>query len=162
MKAWWLGLSARDRRMLVFGAGILFVMLFYALIWHPMSLSIAQDRARVAQLRDDLAWMQAASAKMQALRAAGAGKTAKVRGSLVAAVDRSARRHEMEKAIAQLTPQGDDSVAVSVSSVDFNALLRWIAALGNQGIHIQRLSLTPADKPGQVQATLLLGRGSAG
>jgi general secretion pathway protein M len=157
VKRWWTSLAARERYVLLVGTVVVLAALGYAMLWRPLEQSIVLNRARVAQLNTDLRWMQAASAKMHALQAVGQGRHLAVKGSLAMAVDASVRRHSLEKAVMRLDPQGRDTVGVSLSTVDFNVLLRWLGDLQMQGVAIRRLDLTPA-APGRVQATLQLVR----
>lgn len=136
--------------------------IFYASAWRPLSQGIAMNRARAAVLSDDLHWMIDASAKIHALRASEAKRPGRVSGSLLVVVDQSARRIGLETNIAKLALQGGNGAAVSLPNVDFGTLLRWLVELNGEGVAVRRVRLTPGALPGQVQATLLLARGSAG
>ena len=157
MKHWWVSLAVRERYTLLVGAFFVLGALGYAILWRPLDRGITLNRVRVTQLKSDLQWMQAAAAKMRSLQASGQGHRVAVPGPLAVAVDASVRQHGLEKAVTRLEVQGKGTVGVSLSSVGFDALLRWLGDLQRQGIAIGRLDLTPVGL-GRVHGTLRLVR----
>ena len=162
MKAWWVQLAARERRLVVLGAAVLAGGLIYALAWHPLAQGIGRNQARVAQQRSDLAWMLSAARQLQSLRAQTGSRPAPsplTDQPLIVAVDAALHAQGLDSAIAERTQAEDGSIRLTFKPVPFDALLRCLASLQTGGVRVQALGLDRAGA-GQVQGTLQLARAS--
>jgi len=129
--AWWHGLSERDRRVLLIGAPIVFVLLVWSFVWYPLARAREQLQVRVERERSDLAWMQQAAAEAANLRAKGArGQVDRQGKSLFALADVTARGAGLATALKRVEPTGSKSVRVSFETANFDALIGWVDGLG--------------------------------
>jgi general secretion pathway protein M len=158
MRTWWEGLHARERRTLGTGAIVAALLLGWALVWHPLSRARTELTARIAQQRDDLAWMRQALAETKNLRAQGARGRADRQGkSLLALADVSARGAGLAGALKRVEPAGNDSVRVSFEIADFDVLIGWMESLvRDYGIQITDFSADKVEGLGLVNARVTL------
>lgn len=157
MRAWWAGLSGRDRRTLLVGGVIALVLLAYALVWLPLERDRDLWRGRAAAADAGLLWMQAAAER---LRAAGpVSTTAPVRDgrSLLAVVDAGVREAGLGNALVRVEPVGPGQVRMYFEQAGFDALMDWLQAIGtSHGVRVVELSVQRAAGVGLVDARLAL------
>jgi len=158
IRSWWEGLQARERRVVAIGAGVLGLMLGWALLWYPLQHARADLATRVAHQHDDLAWMRQALAEVKTLRAQGAHARADRQGkSLLALADVSARGAGLTGALKRVEPAGSDSVRVNLEIADFDALVNWLDALARDyGVQVTDFSADKIEGIGLVNARVTL------
>lgn len=156
--AWWRTLSERDRRMLMIGAPIVFLLLGWSFVWYPLTRAREQLQVRVARERGDLAWMQQAAGEATVLRAKGArGQVDRQGKSLLALADVSARGAGLAAALKRVEPTGPKSVRLSFETANFDALIGWVDALGRDyGVQATDLSADRVEGIGLVNARIVL------
>lgn len=156
--AWWHGLSERDRRVLLIGAPIVFVLLAWSFVWYPLARARDQLQVRVERERSDLAWMQQAAAEAANLRAKGArGQVDRQGKSLFALADVTARGAGLAAALKRVEPSGPKSVRVSFETANFDALIGWVDALGRDyGVQATDFSADRVAGIGLVNARVVL------
>ncbi|HEY9147524.1 MAG TPA: type II secretion system protein GspM, partial [Gammaproteobacteria bacterium] len=72
MKHYLMGLQPRERYTLIAGAVVLLLLLVYLLLVEPFVVNLERLDKRVAAQQEDVAWMRAAVAEVERLRAEGA------------------------------------------------------------------------------------------
>lgn len=146
-------LAPREQRMLVLGAAAAVVVLLAGSLWKLGSAAAAAE-GRVTQKREDLAWIEAVTSRLQAMPAARAGE------SLALAVDRIAREAGLGEAQTGVEPAGPGALRVRFESASFDALASCLARLlQERGAVVESATVTASAEPGRVDATLVL-RGS--
>jgi general secretion pathway protein M len=157
MKAWWEGISFRERIIVVIaGIAILYVLLDMAII-QPMSNQLEQLHQDVEQAADDLDWMQQAIQKIPR----GSVASAKVlQGSIATYVDGQISRSGLKKHLQQMTPIQKNAVRVRMSDVEFNQLIRFLLTL-QSSVEIDEIRILPQSDAGVVDASMVLKHGSA-
>ena len=156
MKAWWAGLSPRERGVLLGGAVSLAVILVYFLGWEPLAQRAQRLQAQVAEQRQTLRWMEGAAEELARLRAAGGRRPAGGQ-SLLAVVDRSARAGGLADALKRVQPEGEGRARVWLDGASFDALVTWLEGLARrQGIRARAVSVEARAEPGRVDARLVL------
>src|SRR4051794_13946279 len=158
MAAWWNSRERRERYMLGIGAIVVALMLGWAFVWYPLTHARATLGARVAQQREDLAWMRQHLAAAQQLRAQGTRSNADRQGkSLLALADVSARAGGLNGALKRVEPTGGKSVRVSFEVADFDALMNWLDALARDyGVQVTDFSADKVEGLGLVNARVTL------
>ncbi len=156
--AWWNGLAAQERRVLVVGGLVAIALLGWAFVWHPLAQrrddlvqGVANGRATLAYVRGGVAEVE--RRKGVAKRAGGerAGR------SLLALADATARSGGLGSALKRVEPAGSTSVKVGFEAVHFDALVTWIEVLANDyGIETTDLSVDYAEGAGLVNARVTL------
>jgi general secretion pathway protein M len=156
MKDWWLGLEARERRLITVGGAAALVLVIYALILDPLLSGLSHRRQAVAEQRSTLAWMQQAVGQVAQLRSAGP-RAANLGGrSLLGLVDGSAREAGLGGALKRVKPDGSTGVRVWFEGVRFDDLVGWLGRLEAQQVSVRSITLDRPGEPGRVNAQLTL------
>ena len=137
---------------------MLVVTSFFLLVWQPNVAERARLRQVISEQRALLHWLSGASAEVRRLRGAQ-GRNPGKRGneSLLALVDRSARKSGLARAVKRLEPQGKNAVRLWVEQASFDQLAAWLAKLGKEsGVHASAVSLERQERPGLVNGRLTL------
>jgi general secretion pathway protein M len=156
MRAWYEGLSERDRRIVLIG-GIVVVILVILGTVLPLNRSIAQAQKRVTAKQGDLAFIQSAAPQ---LASAGPSGNIATGESLIIVVDNSARESGLGKSLSSSQPTGDRGLRVRFEAVAFDGLVAWLARLAqNHGVSVESAEIESAGEPGLVNAGLVLRAG---
>jgi general secretion pathway protein M len=148
-------LSERDRRLALIGAAALVAILVFGVIV-PLDRSVAKERAKLAQKRVDLAWMQSVAPEI----ARTASPPSASGESLLVIIDRSARESGLANALAGSEPGAAGSLAVRLEKAPFDALIGWLARLSQQnGVLVDSAIIEKAGAPGLVNASIVLHSG---
>src|SRR6185295_18172709 len=113
LRDWYIGLAERERRMVLWGGCAAAVLLIAGLVWQlGTSVRVAEDR--VARRREDLAFIEAATPRIQSMPAARPGE------SLTIAVDRMAREGGLadKRAVAEPATNGAPRARFTGASSD--------------------------------------------
>ncbi len=158
IRAWWLGLQAREQRMLTIGAVIVALLLGWALLWYPLARARSGLESRIAGQRNDLAWMRQALGQARELHAQGARGRADRQGkSLLALADVTARSAGLAGALKHVEPAGGNGVRVSFEIADFDTLIGWLDALARDyGVQTTDFSADKVEGLGLVNARVTL------
>lgn len=160
MKAWWLGLSAREQKVLGIGAALAALLLLYALAWLPLERARAALRLQVAAAEANLDWMRAAAPEVQRLRAGssgGAEPAVQDRRSLLARVDAGAREAGLGPSLLRVEPSGEGQVRLSLQQAGFDPLVAWLEELSRRGgARVTELNVQSTGASGQVDARIAL------
>jgi general secretion pathway protein M len=146
-----LGLQAREQRIVLGGAAVLFLLLLFV-VWDQSRLN--QQKAANA-LAEERAFAQ--RLELIASLASNGNGAAALNGSLLSVVDQASRNGTLNTPPKQIQPDGDSRVRIWFEDVPFDALLRWLAQLGQQGVQVQEVDLEGRPTPGTVSIRLTLG-----
>jgi type II secretory pathway component PulM len=153
LAGWYAGLAERDKRIVLWGAPAAAVLLL-AVIIVQLRTSVAAAEERVERRRQDLAWIEAVTPRIQAAPAARPGEP------LTIAVDRMAREGGLGEALASVEPASRGALRARFTSASFDALALLLARLQKErGVIADTASVSATGEPGLVDATLVL-RGS--
>lgn len=154
IKGFWQARSARERIILVLGAGVLFLGLAYALILDPMMKARVKLEKRLPQLRAEVHLMRAQVSEIERLRA-----TAKAggQGALLGRVGVAASEAGIRDTLQQVSSIAEDRVRVVGGPLPMSAWLTWLRDLEGQGIRVAYCRMTPAKSGGHTVEVLLQG-----
>jgi general secretion pathway protein M len=158
VSAWWRALAPRERLALGIGGVVVALALGFALVVDPLLQSRARLAADVLAMERDLAWMRtvASDAGRRGQLAAGSRLDRGGR-SLLALVDASAREAGLGAGIKRVEPVGNGRVMLWIEASNFDALARWLEALGAQyGITVDEMVLDRGAALGAVDGRLTL------
>lgn len=165
MKHYLMSLQSRERYTLIAGAVVLLLLLIYLLLVEPFVVNLERLDKRVTAQQEDMAWMRAAVAEVQRLRAEGEGRPrgqAASGQSLLSLIDASAKREGLGTALKQLSPVGD-KIRIRLEEASFDTMLRWLGTLEQDaGVGVDTLTLERLQEQGMINATLLLAQGGQG
>ena len=147
-------LEPRDRFAAKSLAVFLAILVCFFGIWEPMQSFADDARVNRDRNRDLLAWMMYTRAQ-----ASQSGSTTARRGpsgqTLLTRVSRTAQQHQIKP--NRLQPEGEGNVSVWFDGVAFDSLIRWLQELERrEGISVQQISLDRQDRPGLVNARIVL------
>ena len=158
VRAWWSGLSARDRRILLIGAALAVPLLAWAMIWQPLVKARETARQAHADLSTQHAEVRQLAAQLKARTGGTATPSANSAQSPLAAVETVAREQRIMEQLKRREAEGTSGVRVLLDDVPADALMRFMETLNQRhGLHITQAQIDPAS-PGKVSAQLSLGR----
>lgn len=130
------------------GAVLVFLILFYAIIWQPWHKAIAHMETAVQPLRTNLVWMKQQAELIE--NGGGSSTQQKVKGanqSLLSVIEQTAKTTRVRKAIQQMVPgRTPNEVRVVLEEADFNQWVKWIDLLFKQyGVQIKQVTAERED-----------------
>lgn len=159
IRARYLALEPRERRLVVGAAAVVLALLYYLLVWEPLALGRAQLSNQI-QAEQSLAMELAAAAPLA--RSAGSANrsaTANRNRSMLAVVDQTGKAAGLGSGIRRVQPEGDNRVRVWLEGVEFNQAVRWLHQIETQhGLEVDSADVGRQSKPGRVEARLGLVR----
>ncbi|MCP1726877.1 general secretion pathway protein M [Natronospira proteinivora] len=159
LKEWFESLEQRERLMVIVCSVLVTLTLLYLLVVEPYIEHRQNLEQQVSEKQELIAWMQGAHAEIQALEDAGRQTTAGSGQSLFGVVDRTSKDAELDRAVRQITPDGDDAVRVRMEAARFDHTLQWLEELErNHGIEVSRVTFDQTDQSGRVNVSLSLER----
>ncbi|MES9848665.1 MAG: type II secretion system protein GspM, partial [Candidatus Thiodiazotropha sp.] len=73
--------------------------------------------------------------------------------------DRTAKKIRLRQQIQRIKPQGDNAVQLWIEEASFDTIIKWLGQLTQaHAIEIDSLTIDRQDKPGLVNARLVLQR----
>ncbi|MBK1691695.1 general secretion pathway protein GspM [Ectothiorhodospira mobilis] len=158
MRSWWNELAPRDRRVLRLGGIALALILLWWGLWLPLTDRVARSQQSVAELRADLAWMQAAAQVVRSAR--GQEEPPPVhRGerSLLGGVDATAREAGLGGSLRRVQPEGEGRVRVWMDDAPFDDIVQWLDRLQRRhGVRVSGLVVDRQAREGRVNARIVL------
>lgn len=158
MSVWWNGLNVRERILVIAVALVVVFVVVDAMLIEPYRLKKAQLSEQTEQAAQDLEWMKEAVHRIP--QGTQANKKI-IPGRMVTFVDQQITRHGLKKQMLQMTPIQNHSVRLRLSDVSFDKLLTFFAALEGF-VLIEEVRILPADRPGFVNASLVVSNGDTG
>ncbi|HEU0224464.1 MAG TPA: type II secretion system protein GspM [Steroidobacteraceae bacterium] len=150
LREWHASLGEREQRSVAWGGLVAAVLLVAGLVW-KLGDAVTAAEERVAQRREDLAFIEAATPRLQAVPAARPGE------SLAIAVDRLAREGGLSQSLAGVEPAATGAIRARFTAASFDALAVMLARLQQErGVVAETASVSATGEPGLVDATLVL------
>lgn len=150
LREWYASLGEREQRSVAWGGAVVAVLLVAGLVW-KLGDAVATAEERVARRREDLAFIEAATPRLQAVPAARPGE------SLAIAVDRLAREGGLSQSLAGVEPASTGAIRARFTAASFDALALMLARLQQErGVVAETASVSATGEPGLVDATLVL------
>lgn len=146
---WYRARTQREQR-LVLAGGIIAVLAFAYLLLVPLNDALESERGRHST---DVIALGETQVRIDAVKAAQADRIAPLDAPLEALI--RTRANDAGFALATVTPQGGDRVAIAIASARPGALTGWIAQLEASGVLVEQLTTTDnGDRTVGVQMTL--------
>ncbi len=151
-------LNPRERAIVIGGGILVLLVALYTLVLSPFYRAIDVRAERLERKRADLSWMHTVAPELQV--SGGATPAAAPSGeSLVVLVDRTARSGGLSNALTGQTPTGNGAIRVRFEDANFDTLVLWMGQLvQRQGVYIDQATVDQGEKPGLVNASLVLTR----
>jgi general secretion pathway protein M len=159
MKEWWQSKTPQEHMAMIIGAVAILLLLVYLLMWRPFVQSLDKKALRVESQQVTLKWMQDNLDLVKSLRSQQRGKGASSNEALLTLVDRTAKKIQLRQQIQRIKPQGDNAVQLWIEQAPFDTIIKWLGQLTHtHAIEIDSLTIDKQDKPGLVNARLVLQR----
>lgn len=150
LTAWYGSLAERERLMVLWGGVAAAVLLLAGLAW-KLGHSVSAAEERVAKKREDLAWIEAVTPRVQTQPAARAGE------SLAIAIDRMAREGGLAESLGGVEPASEGAFRARFTAASFDSIAVLLARLQQErGVVTETASVAATAEPGLVDATLVL------
>jgi general secretion pathway protein M len=155
--AWFKTLQPRERLLVSSAAIVLIGAVLFLGVFAPLGKAVASRQTRVDTKKLDLVWMRGAA---NSVRMAAAQTGGNVSGeSLVVLINRTAQPAGLASALVNQSPAGDNSIRVRLERGSFDSIVTWLGSLQQQySVRVDNASIDRADKPGIVNASLVLTR----
>lgn len=161
MREWFNQLAPREQWMVGSAAVVVGIMLYFLVVWEPLSKDAKRLNSDLGDARDLVVYMQQVRAEVAQL---GGRSSAPQRSgrSLLAEVDSSGKRSGISQYVKRIQPDGQTRVRLWLEDAPFEPLTAWLYKLqSQQGITLENGSLDRDSKNGTVKARLTLTRGDA-
>lgn len=153
----WQQLEARQRRLIVLAAGVLFAALVYVWVWEPLSQAREAEREHIAQQQALLNWLDAVAPLAERLRSSDQANREPSDRSLLGLADETARAAGLAGAMARIEPTGDREVRVWLEGADFVAVMGWLEDFSrSQAVQVGQLQVDRAGSEGRVNVRVTL------
>jgi len=151
LRTWYVGLQAREQRMVAFGSVTVAALVLLLGILMPLQSAVSSAAKRNETKREDLAWMRVNAPE---IRAAGGQLAADTGEAPVVLVDRVGREAGLGSALRGTQPNGT-GVRVQLETAPFDTLVAWLATLDERyGLAIESITVDRTAQPGMVNASI--------
>lgn len=156
MKEWFESLEARERRLVIGGGVVLFVMIVYFLGWEPFINGLHDLRDRTHTKLQQVAWMQNAAQQIKQLQARSTAPAQLGAGqSLLGVIDRTAKLKNLGDSVKRVQPDGSNKARVSLESANFDIVIGWLEELERHyGVGVETVTFEKREEPGLVDARI--------
>lgn len=160
LRDWFYGQQPREKLYMICGATALVILIIYLSLWQPLTSSVARLDESVAQQRQDLLWMQAASGSVRQLQQNSQSRMSS--RSMLAVVDQAITTANLKAGLQRMEPDGQNTVKLWLNKSPFDQIIAMLGQLEQgQGIAVQTVAMTSADGAGLVDARITLVRGGS-
>jgi len=150
LQDWYQGLADREQRMVLWGGIASGGLLLAGLIW-LLGTSVAKAEERVERRRQDLAFIESVTPRLQTMPTARPGEP------LTIAVDRMAREGGLADKLAAVEPASNGALRARFTGASFDSLTLLLARLQKErGVEAETASVSATGEPGLVDATLVI------
>ena len=158
---WLDSLQQREKTIVIGGAIALIFILFYLLVWEPITSNHEQQQLKLESQSQLYSWMKNASNEITSIKAAGGSLTSRFKNQSTSSLaDRSARTTGVKPFITKIE-QSKKGVKVILKSASFDLIINWLSDMESKyGISSSNIKVERAKAPGAVDAYITLERSS--
>ncbi len=152
-------LEPRERIIVIAGSIGLAIMLFYLIIWEPITSRYEYQLSQHDSQRQLYSWMQEAGEEIRSLSASGGKNISRFKNhSISSLADRSAATSGVKVSIEKMT-QSKKGVKIQLKSANFDRIVIWLNDLETKyGIIASKVKVETSKIKGAVNASILLER----
>ncbi|MDF1577694.1 MAG: type II secretion system protein GspM [Desulfobulbales bacterium] len=148
--SFWSNLQKREQQAVLWGGGIVLLLLAYVLVVAPLREDLVRTRGEVAARKADLIWMEDGAVRARQLKSSRS-QTRVV--SPLKMIDQTARRHGIEAGLKRVDPGDGDNIKVWFEELIFVDFMKFLRATGNsRALAVSNLTVEKLDAPGLVNA----------
>jgi general secretion pathway protein M len=144
IKSWWESLANRERLMITIAGVFVGILFVYGVIWSPLSSAVEDYQTQVNSQQHLLAYLQAASRKIQQLKAEGIeASTGSSQTDLLSLAEQTLSQQGLSIYLKQVQQPKQNQIQLTLENVPFDKLMQWTQQLSNtQGVHVVTLNAT--------------------
>lgn len=147
---YWRSLKEQEQQLVMVAGGVFVIFVLVMGIFRPLNAAIEKAEQDTIKQQELLAWVDESIVK---LKASGNARNTSSR-SLSQIVNSTRNRYQI--IISKMQPN-DNSLRLTIDSVEFNNLVEWLDELVNShGVLIENLDLSKDDKSGFVRVSRLV------
>ena len=147
----WSNLQKREQLAVMWGGGILLLLLVYVMVIAPLRSDLARMKKEVVVQKADLVWMQDAAVRARQLKSVR--KTARSGVSPLKMIDQTARRYGIDSTLKRVDPGEGDKVKVWFEELVFVDFMQFLRGAGdNRELSVDNLMVERLNAPGIVNA----------
>jgi len=151
LRAWFVGLTQRERRVVAIGAIVLGLIVLLGGILMPLQSAVSTTAKTNASKREDLAWMRVNAPEV---RATGFALPADTGEAPVVLVDRVGREAGLAGALRGTQPNAT-GVRVQLEAAPFDIMIVWLDTLDTRyGYALESITVDRGAAPGMVNASV--------
>ncbi|MDH5764668.1 MAG: type II secretion system protein M [Gammaproteobacteria bacterium] len=156
---WLDSLEKRERHVVLGGATILIISLFYFLIWQPVFDSLELEQEKYNSQRELYFWMKDAAAEVKTFQQSGTRLSNRYKNQSISSLaEMSAQSRGVKQNISKLD-SNNKGVKAELNQVSFDNLVLWLADLAAKyNIHVSSLHIEKLNEAGTVNARVSLER----
>lgn len=151
-------LAPREQKLVLIGGVFAVLLILYLAVIQPLAAMHARLEQEILYDKASLALILDAKVRIRESGNSGGNIGRLPPGqSLLAAISSAAQRGPIASGVQRIEQAGDGGVRLTLSSVPFDDLVRWLATLSQRdGVDVSDASIQQATSPGTVNATLTL------
>ncbi len=150
--------NQRQRKVLLYGAIAVAVMLLWAFVWQPLQQSRAALRQQLAEQQSTALWLQ--QIRPQVINQGTSSNGLPAGKSLLRLADETLRAAGMAAAIERIEPGDQGQVRIWLREASFDQLAGWLVQVANQySVFASQLNASRADDSGLVNVRLEISAG---
>ena len=144
------------------GAVLLGLMLFYVALWEQMVSKVDDMRVSTTEQASTLLWMRQTAQEVKKLSKRGGVRKKSTGGkSLLTTVDSTAKSSRLGTALKRVQPDGEKRVRVWMEQANFDDVISWLVQLDTRhGVNIESSVFEMKQESGRVDARLVFEEGS--
>ena len=161
LNQWLDTLEKRERHIVIGGIVALIIMLFYLIIWEPITENYNTQLQKYNSQRQLHSWMKNASAEIRSLKSSGGNNASRFKNQSISSLAERSAVSTGIKSFIEKIDQNKKGVKVKLKAANFDLIIRWLNDLQTKyGIISRKVSLEKTDVSGAVNAQITLERSS--
>ncbi len=158
MLDWFYNLEQRERSVVLWGAGILMLVLLYLGVLEPLHKKEQQAQLGYESSLKLLEFMQLKGSEVTELRQKlSEQKKRPADKKLVFLVERSLKQSRIDRSLKSITPQPQGVLQLRFEAVNFDRFISWLVNFHNvYNVSVEKLSVTRTVDEGLVRASILI------
>lgn len=157
MKEWWQHLSNREQKLVLMSGIFIIALIFYFLIWSPVSDSLTTLQNNVSQEQQLLSWMRTAVPQLETVSTTNLGTSSVNAANLFTTIENSLASNGLKSELKDIKQNQDGTITLTFDQVDFDDLINYLISLQQQyGIIITTFNSSKLPSTGYVKCEVVL------
>src|SRR3989338_610275 len=152
-------LADRERRIALVGGVLVAALIFYAVIWSPLSSAVDDSKKQLYTQRSLLLYLKKSSQKIQQLKASGVTVSVTSNADLLSVLEQSLSSQSLSSYLKQVNEPQQNQFALTFKAVPLDKLMEWLQMMSStHGVTVKQLSATRLMTVGFADVQITLSR----